>query len=126
MATGQVSRMRQKIEDLQARTGFKIRVLTQRFPQTPGLAIRDYWSVDADTVVLVADYFGGSGQLLKFNVGDNVDRLLPPRFWSLLSSSVGNKFYVEKNGEATSIINAVESIRVCLLRGGCAKPPDVS
>lgn len=123
LATGQVRRLCERIEDLERRTGFKIRLLTQRYPQTPGLAVRDYWKVDDDTVVIVADYFGGSGQLLKFNVGANVDRLLPPRFWSILSANYGNKFYVSKHSEAFSIINAVESIRTCLLNGGCAAPP---
>lgn len=126
LAKGEVKRIRDKTEDLENRTGFKIRVLTQRFPQTPGLAIRDYWNVDDNTVVLVADYFGGSGQLLKFNVGANVDKLLPPRFWSILSANLGNKFYVERNGEAAAITNAVESIRACLLRDGCATPPELN
>lgn len=126
LASGEVRRLQDKITDLENRTGFKIRVLTQRFPQTPGLAIRDYWNVDANTVVMVADYFGGSGQLLKFNVGANVDKLLPTRFWSLLSANLGNKFYVSKNGEAVAIINAVESIRTCLLNNGCATPPDLN
>ena len=124
LATGEVRRLRDRVSDLEKRTGFKVRVLTQRFPQTPGLAIRDYWGVDDDTVVMVADYFGGS-QLLKFNVGKNVDKLLPPRFWSNLSANYGNKFYTDKNGEAAAIINSVESIRVCLLRNGCATPPNL-
>lgn len=125
MATGEVKRLTARINELERRTGFKVRVLTQRFPQTPGLAIRDYWSVDDNTVVMVADYFGGSGQLLKFNVGKNVDVLLPPRFWSLLSSKLGNKFYVERNGEADAIIKSVETIRMCLLNNGCNTPPDL-
>lgn len=123
LASGEAKRLRDKISDLEQRTGVKLRILTQRFPQTPGLAIRDYWGVDADTIVCVADYFGGSGQLLKFNVGANVDRVLAPRFWSVLSASYGNKFYVSKNGEAASIINAVDAIRYCLLRDGCVTPP---
>lgn len=86
-------------------------------------AIRDYWGVDDKTVVIVADYFGGSGQLLKFNVGPQVDRLLPPRFWSILSAKYGNTFYVRKNSESDAIVNSVDAIRYCLLQGGCATPP---
>lgn len=37
MATGEVRRLREKIDDVEKRTGFKIRLLTQRYPQTPGL-----------------------------------------------------------------------------------------
>lgn len=124
LASGELRRLRDRVSDLEMRTGYKVRVLTQRFPQTPGLAIRDYWGVDDNTVVMVADYFGGA-QLLKFNVGKNVDKLLPPRFWSNLSANYGNKFYTDKNGEAAAIINSVESIRVCLLKNGCATPPNL-
>ena len=40
-----------------------------------GLAIKDFWGVDADTVVFVAD--PGLGNILNFNVGENVDLLVP-------------------------------------------------
>lgn len=112
-----------QLDDLEAKTGFKLRVLTQRYPlTTPGLAVQGYWGLGEDSVLLVADYFG-SGQLLKFNVGDGVDKLLPPRFWSVLSAGLGNKFYVQTNGENGAIIAAVDNIRSCLLKGGCNVPP---
>lgn len=123
LASGERRRLISRIENVENQTGYKIRLLTQRYPQSPGLAVRKYWSIDANTILIVADYFGGSGQLLKFNVGRNIDRILPPRFWSVLSANYGNKFYVSKNGEAVSIINAVEAICACLLKGGCATPP---
>lgn len=122
LSSGEVRRLREKIGDLEDRTGYKVRVLTQRFPQTPGLAIRDYWNVDDETVVIVADYFGGA-QLLKFNVGLNVDAKLPPRFWSILSANLGNKFYVQENGEAAAIARSVDTVRACLLANGCKAPP---
>ena len=40
-----------------------------------GLAIKDFWGVDADTVVFVAD--PGLGNILNFNVGENVDLMVP-------------------------------------------------
>lgn len=126
LASGEVRQLKEKIKYLEQRTGFKIRVLTQRYPQTPGLAIRDYWGVDDNTVVIVADYFSGNGQLLKFNVGANVDKILPPRFWSILSANYGNKFFLQKNSESMAIFNSVESIRTCLLKNGCVTPPDLS
>lgn len=126
LASGEKRRLAARIDDVEQRTGFKIRLLTQRYPQSPGAAIKNFWGVDSKSIVIVADYFGGSGQLLKFNVGASVDRVLPPRFWSVLSANYGNKFYVSKNGEATSIINAVEAICSCLLKGGCSTPPTSS
>lgn len=123
LSRGDERRMREQLSDLEAKTGFKVRVLTQRFPVTPGLAIKDYWRVDDKTVVLVADYFSGGGSFLHFTVGPSVDALLPPRFWSLLSSSLGNKFYVTKHGEDAAILGAVDAIRMCLLQNGCKAPP---
>lgn len=122
LASGEERRLKEKIADLEKRTGFKIRVLTQRYPQTPGLAVRDYWGLDDSSVLLVADYFGGN-QLLKFNVGAQVDKVLPTRFWSLLSSNLGNKFYVDKNGEGVAIMTAIDNVRTCLLKNGCNAPP---
>ncbi len=123
LARGEEERLREKLADLETRTGYKVRVLTQRFPQTPGLAVRSFWDLDDNSVLLVADYFGGD-QLLKFNVGKSVDVKLPPIFWSRLSSGLGNKFYVDKNGEAAAILTAVDNIRSCLLSNNvCSTPP---
>jgi len=54
-----------------APTGHHAQVLAQAYPETPGLAVKDYWAVDADTVVFVAD--PTMGGILNFNVGQNVD-----------------------------------------------------
>ncbi len=41
-----------------------------------GLAIKDFWKVDADTVVFVAD--PSLGNILNFNIGANIDLQVPP------------------------------------------------
>lgn len=123
---GEEARLRRMIASLEARTGIKVRILTQRYPSTPGSAIVDYWGVDDNTIVLVADYFGGSGNLLKWNVGaaEVIQRKTPPRYWSLLASRYGNKFYVEKNGEDGAIYNSVACVASCLAsEAGCKVPP---
>ncbi|GJD08158.1 Thylakoid lumenal 15.0 kDa protein 2, chloroplastic [Galdieria sulphuraria] len=122
LTSGQLKSLERQIEDLERRSGFKLRVLTQRYPDTPGLAIKDYWQLDSRSVVMVADFFGNSGNLLKFNVGSDLDGLLPPRYWSLLSSKYGNKFFVEQYGEDRAILDAADNIFSCILQKGCATP----
>nr|CAB3486513.1 unnamed protein product [Digitaria exilis] len=51
LSSGQENRLRQEIEDLEKDTGYKLRVLAQNYPDTPGeffyplygLAIKDFW-----------------------------------------------------------------------------------
>lgn len=45
-----------------------------------GLAIKNYWAVDDNTVVFVADPSLG-GNILNFNVGANVDLQVPRVSW---------------------------------------------
>ena len=67
--------MKGEIQAIENETGVKLRLLAQNYPETPGLAVRDYWAVDDDTVVFVADpTFGG---ILNFNVGSNIDLQVP-------------------------------------------------
>ncbi|GJQ12177.1 hypothetical protein GpartN1_g3968.t1 [Galdieria partita] len=122
LTSGQLKSLEHQIEDLERRSGYKLRVLTQRYPDTPGLAIKDYWQLDSHSVVMVADFFGNTGNLLKFNVGSHLDELLPPRYWSLLSSKYGNKFFVEQYGEDRAILDAADNIFSCILQKGCASP----
>lgn len=51
-------------------------MLAQNYPETPGLAIKEYWKVDDSTVVFVAD--PGFGDILNFNVGSVVDLSVRP------------------------------------------------
>jgi hypothetical protein len=45
LTPGQARRMNDLLTSLERDTGFRLRVLCQNYPNTPGLAIRDYWSV---------------------------------------------------------------------------------
>ncbi|GLC52385.1 hypothetical protein PLESTB_000623300 [Pleodorina starrii] len=105
-------RISTEVAALERDTGFKLRVLAQNYPETPGLAIREYWGVDDNTVVFVAD--PTFGDILNFNVGAGVDLEVPRSFWSRLAGKYGNKFYWQENGEAASILNAVSAIDTCL------------
>jgi hypothetical protein len=112
LSDGQERRIQNRAEALQKDTGVKLRVLAQNYPDTPGLAIKDYWGVDADTIVFVAD--PNTGNILNFNVGDNVDFQVPRSFWSKLAGKFGTKFYWQDNGEDVAIVNAVAAIDNCL------------
>eukprot|EP00873_Tetraselmis_striata_P019804 jgi/Tetstr1/440068/TSEL_028427.t1 len=128
LTTGEEARIREQVTDLEKDTGIKLRVLAQNYPETPGLAIKDYWGVDEDTVVFVAD--PNTGNILNFNVGSNVDLQVPRNFWTRLASKFGNKFFWQEQGEASSILNAVASIDVCLRepigRGQCSNISGIS
>ncbi|KAL3131329.1 hypothetical protein ABBQ38_000617 [Trebouxia sp. C0009 RCD-2024] len=75
LTEGEELRIKKEIQGLERDKGVKLRVLAQNYPNTPGLAIKDFWGVDADTVVFVAD--PGLGNILNFNVGQNVDLMVP-------------------------------------------------
>ncbi|XP_050230075.1 thylakoid lumenal 15.0 kDa protein 2, chloroplastic [Mercurialis annua] len=112
LSDGQEKRLAQEIENIEKDTGFKLRVLAQNYPDTPGLAIRDFWQVDDRTIVFVAD--PTFGNILNFNVGDSVDLDIPRSFWSRLAGKYGNMFYWKEKGEDTSIESAVMAISNCL------------
>jgi hypothetical protein len=45
LTSGQAKRLEGLLANLEKDTGFRVRVLCQRYPNTPGLAIRDYWDL---------------------------------------------------------------------------------
>lgn len=45
LTEGEEKRLRSEIESLEADTGIKLRLLAQNYPETPGLAVKDYWRV---------------------------------------------------------------------------------
>lgn len=112
LSDGQEKRLIQEISDIEKNTGFKLRVLAQNYPDTPGLAIKDFWQVDDRTIVFVAD--PTFGNILNFNVGDSVDLDIPRSFWSRLAGKYGNMFYWKEKGEDASIEAAVMAISNCL------------
>lgn len=110
----------QELEQFEADTGWKLRVLTQ-YDRTPGLAVRDYWGLNEKSVLLVGDPRGGN--LLSFNVGLELYPYLPRTFWVELQTRYGNQFFVRENGEDRSIIESVQTIESCLRQGGCRVVP---
>ncbi|OCR02396.1 methanol dehydrogenase [Oscillatoriales cyanobacterium USR001] len=108
------------LEQFEAETGWKLRVLTQ-YDRTPGRAVKSYWGLDDKSVLLVADQRGGN--LLNFNVGDSLYPLLPRTFWVELQTRFGNQFFIRDNGEDQSIVQSLASIELCLRQNGCRVVP---
>jgi TPM domain len=134
LTTGQAKRLDGMLSSLEKDSGYRVRVLCQAYPNTPGLAIREYWSVGYDEqkddkyVVLVVDQFGGKGNVLNFNVGEGVKLTLPNVFWTRLQARYGTTFYVRDNGIDLAIINAIEAIVTCLRSEEqyCVNVPDTA
>ena len=110
----------EELENFEAQTGWKLRVLTQ-YDRTPGRAVREYWGLNEKSILLVADSRGGN--LLAFNVGREVYQFLPRTFWVELQTRYGNLFYVRKNGENNAIVNSLGAVKGCLQDGGCNVVP---
>ncbi|XP_071699468.1 thylakoid lumenal 15.0 kDa protein 2, chloroplastic-like [Rutidosis leptorrhynchoides] len=112
LSDGQEKRLAKEIDSIEKDTGYKLRVLAQNYPDTPGLAIKDFWQVDDRTIVFVAD--PTFGNILNFNVGETVDLDIPRSFWSRLAGKYGNMFYWKEKGEDASVEAAVMAISNCL------------
>ena len=73
LTSGQVKSIDKQLGELEKATGVKLRVLCQAFPNTPGLAIRDYWQLNEKSIVMVVDKGAkGTANILNFNVADGV------------------------------------------------------
>ena len=109
-----------ELNNFEEQSGWKIKFLSQ-YESSPGEAIRDYWDLDETSLLVVADPRGGN--LLNFNVGDAYFAFLPRLFWVELQTRFGNQYYVRDHGEDGAVIDAINSVKVCLERGGCEVVP---
>ena len=112
--------LEQQLDQFEADTGWKLRVLTQ-YERTPGLAVKDFWNLDERSLLVVADPRGGN--LLNFNVGDALFALMPRTYWVELQTRFGNVYYVRDHGEDGAITDALGAVETCLERGGCQVVP---
>ena len=111
------------LENFEAETGWKMRVLTQ-YDRSPGRAVKKFWGLDDKSILLVADSRGGN--LLAFSIGDAVYELLPRNFWIELQTRFGNMYYTREHGENNAIVIALEAVQGCLLQDGCNSVPGLS
>ena len=120
---GQEKSLIENLENFEAETGWKMRVLTQ-YDRSPGRAVKKFWGLDDKSILLVAD--GRGGNLLAFSIGDAVYELLPRNFWIELQTRFGNMYYIRENGENNAIVTALESVQGCLVKNGCNSVPGLS
>ena len=109
-----------ELDDFEAVSGWKLRVLTQ-YDRTPGLAVKDFWGLDERSLLLIADERGGN--LLNFNVGDALFALMPRTYWVELQTRFGNVYYVRDHGQDASILDSLHTVKGCLEIGGCQVVP---
>lgn len=108
------------INSFEVETGWKLRVLTQ-YDRSPGRAVIPFWGLDDKSILLVAD--GRGGNLLAFSIGDDVYELMPRTFWIEMQSRFGNMYYIRDNGENLAITEALDTVKGCLVKGGCNVVP---
>jgi len=125
--SGQEARIEKRLNALSEETGFRVRVLTRdgRTPGKTGPEIKELWGLpDEKSLVVVVQT--SNGNVLSFNSGKAVAKLLPDRFFSELGNRLGNKYAVSDNGENGVVEDAVVKIDGCLRKGGCFFVPGVS
>ena len=120
LTDGQRSALEKELDEFAASSGWKLRVLTQ-YDRTPGLAVKDFWTLDERSLLLVADERGGN--LLNFNVGDALFALMPRTFWVELQTRFGNQYYVREHGRDGAVLDALHTVKGCLAMGGCQVVP---
>lgn len=115
----QEERLAQRLSSFEADTGFKVRVLTQSEGSAPGSAIKEFFGLDDNSILIVVDLRGGN--ILNFNVGKSVSTILPESFWIELGNRYGNKFYVRDAGEDGSVIASLDAITSCISSGNICR-----
>jgi len=100
------------IKEIEQDSKVKLRVLTQTYPNSPGLAIRDYWGVDDLTLIYVHDTGGlGESNVVNFNAPMGVEKFKPVNFWRRAQNVFGNRYYIRDHGDGETVIDVVNYIR---------------
>uniref|UniRef100_A0A7S1J0R7 TPM domain-containing protein n=1 Tax=Eutreptiella gymnastica TaxID=73025 RepID=A0A7S1J0R7_9EUGL len=98
------------IDKIKRLYGADLRVLIATYPDTPGMAVFDYWDMsDGNTFILFVD--PELTQAFKFEVGFNVDILAPNgRWWTSLKAQYGTVTARNKYGSDGAVVACVEAI----------------
>lgn len=123
MPAGKLDGLQTKLRQLEGDTGYKLRVLSRFGPSDiPSIEqIRSGWGVDDKTVVVFVD--PSAPNIMTFRFGMGVQKILPRPFFTELQSRLGNQFFIRENGEQAAVYQMLDSLDVCLRKGGCKVPP---
>eukprot|EP00931_Biecheleriopsis_adriatica_P096467 TRINITY_DN70110_c0_g1_i1.p2 TRINITY_DN70110_c0_g1~~TRINITY_DN70110_c0_g1_i1.p2 ORF type:complete len:220 (+),score=38.69 TRINITY_DN70110_c0_g1_i1:35-661(+) len=111
LTSSQEREIEREIAAIEKAAKVRLRVLAQTFPNTPGLAIRDYWKPDARTVIYVHDTGGLGDAVVNFNAGPEAERMQPLSFWRQTQNKFGNKFYIQEHGDGDTVVDVVHALR---------------
>ena len=120
LSPNQKESLEENLNNFERQSGWKIKYLSQ-FESVPGIAIKDYWDLDDTSLLIIADPRGGN--LLNFNIGEAYFTFMPRLFWVELQTRFGNQYYVKDHGEDGAVLDAINSVELCLNRGGCQVVP---
>jgi hypothetical protein len=107
-------------------------IITYRYPNTPGAAIKDYWNIDDKTIVIIFDKGDGFNRkniptnFINLNLGLEIEPILSNQFWQRLVNKYGNVKAVEKVGSDMTILNTIQAITYCLENKECHDVPFTS
>ena len=121
--------LRATIADLEARTGWRVRVVTGYGPTSTSMPAPNdlyrYWRADRKTVILAADAFNGN--VLEFyDDSQALKNIIPKNVFQEIRGRYGNKYFVDEEGVEAATTRAAETVVDCLDRGGCAFVPGLS
>ncbi len=124
MPAGKLDSLQTRLRQLEADSGYKLRVLSRFGPSdVPSIEqIRSGWGVDESTIVVFVD--PSAPNIMTFRFGMAVQKILPRPFFTELQSRLGNQFFVRDNGEQAAVFQMLDAFDVCLRKeGGCRVPP---
>lgn len=121
LTSSQSDRLTALVQQVEAQTGYRVRVLTQKFSRE---ILQDYWQTDVGTVIVFADRGfltrGSSPSLLRFDTATDVRTLaMPERYWNRLRRTYGRPEYVQAVGPGQALFGAVSNVCACFLRRQC-------
>ncbi|KAG2490356.1 hypothetical protein HYH03_011158 [Edaphochlamys debaryana] len=125
LGTDKRVRLDAELSDLEARTGWKVRVLTSYGPGTRPAEedLRAAWG-PLGKRSMVIEYDATAPSLINpIYLGDDVFDVLRRPWWYEFKGRFGNMFFVRENGEQAAILQSTSALVGCLNKGGCLVVP---